>query len=189
MSLSSVRKMRAWVLFLTTVSFALVITLYVLLVSTYDNSKTFSLKSPHYLEIFASGFLFFAYMYSLWCNLYTLPKIVRAIIMSFLAIVLLVAEFMFLVDKIKGTNKTIHIPPLSPPAAGTDNSNPFLCGPTADTACYVENSNQFVSIITGFFVLAEVVVTMVVKEKKKEVVYVYGDDDDDSDGGSVIVMF
>ncbi|KAF9125532.1 hypothetical protein BGW39_007332 [Mortierella sp. 14UC] len=182
--------MRAWVLFLTSVTLALIVVVYADLVSIYDRSNaSFSLQSPHYLEIFASGFLFFAYMYSLWCNLYTLPKIARAILMSILAIALLAAEVMFLIDKIKGSNKTIHIPPLSPPAAGANKSSPFLCGPTADIGCYVENSNQFVAIITGFFVLAEVVFTLVVKEKKKETVYVYEEDDDDSEGGSVIAMY
>ncbi|KAG0376820.1 hypothetical protein BGX24_007163 [Mortierella sp. AD032] len=128
-------------------------------------------------------------MYSLWCNLYTLPRIARAVIMSTLAIILLVAEFMFLVDKIKGSNKTTHSLPLKD-GAGPSKSSPFLCDTNADVACYLENSNQFISIVTGLFVLAEVVVTMVVKEKKKEVMYILEDrDDDDSDGGSVIIMY
>lgn len=183
--------MRAFVLFLITVNLGLTIATYIhignILSSGRSDSRSssssmFPLEPIHYLEIITATFLFFGYLYSLFANLFKLNRIVRAILMSILAITLLVVDIMFMVDQIQD-NKT-------PDKDGNvSGMNPFSCPQGAGDMCYVANANMFSAIITGLFVLIEVVVTLVVKEKKKETKYIYEDrDDDDSDGGSIIIF-
>ncbi|KAF8938000.1 hypothetical protein BGZ47_008767 [Haplosporangium gracile] len=186
MALSTVRKVRAFVLFLTTVNLGLTTATYIyisILLSRNQSSRTgiFSLEPIHYIEIASATFLFFGYLYSLCCNLYTLNRIFRAILMSILAITLIVVDDIFIVDQIQD-NK---IPDKD---GNISKLGQFSCQGAGDM-CYVSNANLFVAIITGLSALVEVVVTLVVKEKKKEEKYVYEvRDDDDSDGESVIIF-
>ncbi|KAG0284272.1 hypothetical protein BGZ97_008247, partial [Linnemannia gamsii] len=180
MAISIVRKVRAFVLFLTAVNLGLTIATYIHIGSLISRTNSppsgiFPLQPIHYLEITTATFLFFGYIYSLFGNLVKLNRIVRALLMSILAIALLVVEIMFMIDQIQD-NKT-------PDEDGNvSGMNPFSCPQGTGDMCYVANANLFVAIITGLFVLVEVVVTLVVKEKKKETKYVYEDrDDDDSD--------
>ncbi|KAG0293472.1 hypothetical protein BGZ96_002814 [Linnemannia gamsii] len=192
MALSLVRKVRAFALFLISVNLGLTIATYIhigkLLSNSRSNSKSsssssvFPLAPINYLEITAATFLFFGYLYSLFANLLKLNRVVRALLLSILAIILLVVNIIFMVDLIKD-NKT------SDENGDVSNTNPFSCPPFAGDMCYVSNANMFGAIITGLFVLVEVVVTLFVKEKKKEPKYIYDEqDDDDSDGGSIIVF-
>ncbi|KAG9061281.1 hypothetical protein KI688_007619 [Linnemannia hyalina] len=186
MALSIVRKVRAFVLFLTTVNLGLTIATYIFISNLLGRKASsgngmFPLEPIHYLEIALATFLFFGYLYSLCCNLYKLNRIFRVVLMSALAIALIVVQVIFMVDQIKDNNT---------PDEGGDVSKlgPFSCQGGGDM-CYVSNANLFVAIITGLFALVEAVVTLVVKEEKKEEKYYYEDrDDDDSDGGSVIIF-
>ncbi|KAF9130609.1 hypothetical protein BGX30_013449 [Mortierella sp. GBA39] len=185
MALSIVRKVRAFVLFLTTVNLGLTIATYIYISNLLSRnpssgSAMFPLEPIHYLEIALATFLFFGYLYSLCCNLYKLNRIFRVVLMSALAIALIVVQVIFMVDQIND-NKT--------PDEDGDVSKlgPFSCQ-GGGNMCYVSNANLFVAIITGLFVLVEAVVTLV-KEEKEEEKYFYEDgDDDDSDGGSVIIF-
>ncbi|KAF9328906.1 hypothetical protein BGZ91_000788 [Linnemannia elongata] len=175
MALSTVRKVRAFVLFLTTVNLGLTIASYISISNLPNRALSsgtglFPLEPIHYLEIAAASFIFFGYLYSLCCNLYKLNRIFRAVLMSVLAIALIAVQVIFIVNQIQ------------------DSNDPFTCQGERNI-CYVSNANLFVAIITGLLALAEVVVTLVVKEEKKEEKYIYEDrDDDDSDGGSIIIF-
>ncbi|KAF9149377.1 hypothetical protein BG015_008830 [Linnemannia schmuckeri] len=186
MALSIVRKVRAFVLFLTTVNLGLTTATYIYISNLLSRNppirnSIFPLEPIHYIEIASATFLFFGYLYSLCCNLYTLNRIFRAILMSVLAITLIVIDVIFMVDQIRDNKAPDE-------DGGISKLGPFSCQGAGDM-CYVSNINLFVAIITGLFALIEVVVTLVVKEKKKEEKNVYEDrDDDDSDGESVIIF-
>ncbi|KAK3839500.1 MAG: hypothetical protein JOS17DRAFT_770586 [Linnemannia elongata] len=186
MALSTVRKVRAFELLLTTLNLGLTIAAYILIstfLSRSPSSRTglFPLDPIQYLDIATASFLFFGYLYSLFCSLYKLNRIIRAILMSVLAITLIVVQVIFMVDQIKENNTPDENGYVSP-------LGPFSCEVRWKT-CNVANAKLFVAIIVGLFALVEVVVTLVVKEEKKEkYVYEDRDDDDDSDGGSVIIF-
>ncbi|KAK5827760.1 hypothetical protein F5H01DRAFT_362220 [Linnemannia elongata] len=147
MALSTVRKVRAFVLFLTTVNLGLTITSYIFISNLPSRALSsgtgiFPLEPIHYLEIAAASFIFFGYLYSLCCNLYKLNRIFRAVLMSVLAIALITVQVIFIVKQIQ------------------DSNDPFSCQGERNI-CYVSNANLFVAIITGLLALAEVVVTLV----------------------------
>ncbi|KAF9101327.1 hypothetical protein BGX29_005774, partial [Mortierella sp. GBA35] len=140
MALLTVRRMRIWVLFLTFVNVALVSSVYIYLetLMVKYSSRTRNLAWIHWIEIVSSVALFFAYIYSLWGKHFIPNRIVRAVLITVLALALFVVESAFLVDTI---NDAKALADMSPEVGDfVVSTGPFICFEDGLAGCHLDKA-------------------------------------------------